>query len=524
MDVSAQKNEKPKCGPRAALLNFLALSLAFFFFLAMTLALGTLLVPIGSKVNLALCLVTACMLTVLFSRRVLSCGEVKSAEAPPARSRGFIIGSLAGLALACACVLSLVHNHWHGEAETAKRLLAFRGFPVSLEEFQEDLPDSEYAYPALARTVEGDFDPAFYDKSEHEDGGVSRWDPETIKREAASSAHYAAYLEKDLAPLLRRKHARYMKVDHLQASRDPLNVPAPKLGNLSAISKIAKTHAVSLAAKGNAEKAWEMVRLQFALADLLSGDRTLLAKMVTLAIRRQGADAAAGILLNRPGASLPKDIRLRLQSASAGSLAVEGLRGELAYLFDIYNFIHGLEYKKFREHGGFSGILLTGSGSVSGAGPGFDYFLFSVLRRMGLVDLNAAAAAGYFSTAAEPGSWAETSERSREAESRISGLPFWPFLLVKYSLPSFAVRTREFEVQARARMTLALAELQRFRRERGKYPRKLSEVKPGPAPDVFSGGGFLYEPAAGGFDLCSAGAAGDRKEASSKDFCIRLRP
>ncbi|MBI4350433.1 MAG: hypothetical protein HY550_03245 [Elusimicrobia bacterium] len=512
---ASERKTAARAGGRVlpAALGFIASLPAFFLVLLMVLALGTFLPPVGSLLNIFFSLLVSILLTVLFNRRLSD------------RGHGFVLGALALLGLVCGCLLWVVHGVWHARAEDVKRELDFSRYPVSLADFQEDLPESVYAFPRLTKVVENDFDPAFYEKAGHPDAGAAKWTAETAKKEAEYAAHYTPYLEKKLAPLLRQKFTRYMKVDYRQAALDPLKAPSPRLGHISMIARVARLCAISLAREGKTERAWELVRLQFALSDILADEKTLLEKMVALAIRSQGVDAAAGILLNRPGAVLPKDLLPRLREAGGGNLSAEGLRTELAYQFDLYEFIHKLDVRRFRELGGLSALAMSGSGEPGRLGAWLEYLLFSLVRGLGILDLNSIAAADYFSNIAEPGPWAQVSERNRRAETRVNSLPTWPYLLTKVSLPSFSrLQAREFEVQARARMTLVCSELLRYRREHGKYPARLSELKAGLLPDVFSGGNFIYEPAGGGFDLCSAGAAGDRKDNSAKDLCLGLRP
>ena len=528
MDASDQAAVTPKQGRAAAALMAVLFTLpALFLFCLMTLALGTFLPPVGSVANLSVSFMISALLTTLFNYLILGkTGPKPGAPGRGTRGRGLALGALGLLAIICYVVLTVVHAHWHNQADMARRGLTLKGFPMSLAELQENLPDSQYAYPALVKAVENDFDPAFYNKITHAAGGTAAWTAETARTEAEYAAHYAPYLEKQLAPLLKQKYPRYMKMNYAQVSQDPLKAPFPKLGNITAIAKAAKLCAIWRAREGNTEKAWELVRLQFSLAGILANEKALLSKMVTLAVRGQGVEAAAGILLNRPGAAIPRDIIPLLTEASDGNLAGEGLKAELAYQNDLYNFMHRVDFRRFRELGGISGILLSTLDDTGGAGLRMEYLAFSLLLRLGVIDLNSLAAAGYFSTIAEPGPWAQVSERSRQAETRVNNLPSWPFILAKFSLPSFSsLQKREFEVQARARLTLACGELLRYRREHGKYPKRLSEVNSKEiSPDVFSGGEFSYKPAAGGgFDLCSSGPAGDSKDISGKDLCIRQR-
>lgn len=497
----------------SAALEAIAALPVFFLFFLMCLALGTFLPPVRSLFNIFSSVLVSVLLTFYFNRRLQG------------RGHGAILAALGLLGLGCLVLMSVIHSHWHARAEDVRRTMDISGFPVTLAQFQEALPDGQYAYPRLAKAIETDFDPAFLNKIVHAEG-AARWTAETARTEAAYAAHYAPYLERELAPLLKQKYARFLKVDYAAVARDPFKAPEPGLGKLSSIAKAARLSAVSAAVKGDTAKAWELVRLQFALSDVLANEKFLLGKMVALGIRGQGLDSVAGILLNRPGAVIPKDLRLRLRAASGGDTSGSLLKGEVAYQYDLYNYFHGLNFSRFREIGGSSAFLMSGPGGSGRAGLALEYLGFSLLRRFGVLDMNSMASAGYFSTIAEAGSWAEVSARNREAEGRVNSLPSWPYLLAKISLPSYSrVLEREFVTRAKARLTLVCAELLRYRREHGKYPKNLSELGAGEtAADVFVGGEFYYAPAAGGFDLCSAGAAGDRKDNLGKDLCVRQHP
>jgi len=513
MDASAGTDAKPgKSRAAQAVLGALFGLPAYFLFLLMSLALGASL-RLSGLVSLVLYVLVPILLALFFIRRVLGRGE--------AGEPGRRLGALGLLALAAGVLLYALHAHWQARAEAAKRGIAGRGFPVSLAEFREELPDSRYACAPLS-AVEKDFDPVFYTKITHADGGGARWTSETAKIEAVYAARFTPYLEKRLAPVLKQKYTRYMKVDYVQAAAAPLRMHELRLWNITTIAKAAKLCAVSRAAEGDTGEAWELARLPFSISAILLNERTLFSKMAALAIRAQGVDAAEGILLNRPGAAIPKDVLDRLKEASEGNLAGEGFRSELAYQYDVYNFMNRADFRLFSGLGSLSGMLMSSPGT---AGLRVEYAVFSILRGIGIFDLNSIATGAYFTGVDETGPWEEIYQQSIKAEASAAALPAWPYFLVKDTLPSFfRLKAREFDVQARARLTLALAELRAWRQAHGKYPAKLSELKPEAGPDVFSGKEFIYTPMAGGFDLCSAGASGDKKDTSGKDLCIRQRP
>ena len=105
----------------------------------------------------------------------------------------------------------------------------------------------------------------------------------------------------------------------------------------------------------------------------------------------------------------------------------------------------------------------------------------------------------------------------------------WPYLLVKAALPEFSrMYEREWELKAWAQLALACSELNRFRAERGRYPKDISELSPktysaGLLRDIFSGGKLPYTLSKDGksFELCSTGAYGKKQDAFGRSFCIK---
>ncbi len=501
---------------------------AWLLFLIIPLSLGTLLPPFSGKLNLSGCFIISIVLTMLFRAwlPVRKEGDAKKGAVK-------VLAALLALLAVCYAAVSAVSAHWRRETDAARLGLQKRGFQVSLSGFQDKAAGGEYLSPALARSIATGFAPVFNKNAAaqaalHVYGGIEAWNRETAKKEAAYSALFGPYLEKELAPLLKKKYAGYAKVDYAQAAREPLGDTARRLDNIPSvikISEIAKLRAVSLALGGDAEKAWGLVRLQFSLAEVFAGENSLLGKLVTLALRGQALDASAGILLNNAAAVIPGDVALSLRGASSGALASEGLRAELAYQYDIFDFLRRMDFRQFRKIGGLS--AMPGSAGGGEFKALLDYGLFSLLRGTGLYDLNFLVTAGYFETILRPGAWAQVSARSAQAEARISGLPAWPYFMARAEAPSFGrLFAKELDIQVRARLALACARLRGWRRAHGKYPGKLPELKlKEEGMDVYSGGELVYEPAAGGkgFDLCSAGPAGDRKDVSGVELCLHQR-
>lgn len=499
------------------------------------LALSTFLPPWSSSVVLTAVFLGAGVMSFLFCRKPAVRESLEALREGPETKKngGFwrIFGSVVSLAVASLIIVVGVRMVWHSRAEKLKQELKAQGLPVSLAEFQENLPDDTYAYPKLSQLIEKDFDRAFYEKEFHTGDSIGKWTPETFKKEAPYAAHYAPYLDK-LAPLALKKYARYMKVDYAAAAKEPAVIPAPPLTNFMTIARAAKICAVSRAYQGDPAKAWALVRLQFALSDVLAGEKVLISKLVALGLRRVAVETVLDVMLNRPEAAVPADLISRLKEVSSERLVTDALKVEIAYQYDEYAFLARLGGRQFVSSGGlFSAV---GPDSVrSGASPGMwvQYEVFALMRLMGMLDINSLETARCFAALTVERPWAQIVEENRKIAVTANSLPSWPYLLVKFALPEFSrMYEREFELKAWTQVALALSELGRARQEKGRYPKDISELKPKAFPaellnDVFAGGKLLYTPSKDGkgFELCSPGAYGDKKDAFGKELCVRLR-
>ncbi|MBU2573784.1 MAG: hypothetical protein KKH28_06905 [Elusimicrobia bacterium] len=275
--------QTPAVPKKASYLHAAAVSLtallAWFLCAVALLALSTFLPHMSSMLVLAFVFIAAGALSFLFTRwaPVREGLEVLQEGVAPARlgAAGRLFGRLAALAAVSLIAVLGSRAVWHSRVEAFKQELKEKGKPVSLAEFQENLPDEQYAYPKLGPVLEKDFSPEFYNKSYHTGDSIGKWTPETLKKEAPCAAHYAPFVDKKLAPLLAHKYARYMKVDYAGAAKEPAAMTAPPLGRLLSVSRAVKIYAVSRACQGDAGKAWALVRLQFSLADMLAGEKII---------------------------------------------------------------------------------------------------------------------------------------------------------------------------------------------------------------------------------------------------------
>ncbi|OGS47297.1 MAG: hypothetical protein A3J79_10430 [Elusimicrobia bacterium RIFOXYB2_FULL_62_6] len=508
---------------------------AWFLCAAALLALSTFLPPLRSMLVLALVFIAAGVLSFLFCRwapvrETLEAIKGGGAGAEKKSGPGRLFGALAVLAAAALLVVLGARGVWHGRLESFKQDLKEKGLPLSLAEFQEDLPDGQYAYPELSTAIEKDFSPEFYNKAFHTGDSIGKWTPEIFKKEAPYAAHYAPYLDKKLAPLLARKYTRYLKVDYAAAAKEPSSMPAPPLANMLSIARAAKLYAVSRAYQGDAGKAWALVRLQFSLADLLADEKVIYSKIIALGLRRLAVETALDIMLNRPAATLPADLTASVKGVLGGVLIRDALKSELAYQFDEYAFLSRLNGRRFVSGGGLFTAVAPDSGRRGGGlGMWLEYEAFSVMRMLGLLDINLLATARYFAELTGESPWAIMFTEGRMIGDEIQKLPSWPYLLVKAALPEFSrMYEREWELKAWAQLALACSELNRFRAERGRYPKDISELSPktysaGLLRDIFSGGKLPYTLSKDGksFELCSTGAYGKKQDAFGRSFCIK---
>lgn len=533
--MTASERTPADAGRRAgsgAGITVLTVLLAWSFGALALLALSTFLPPWNSFTVLSGVLICAGVLSFLFCRQPSVRDSLEALRAGPeaAKSDGLkrLFGRLLALAGVCLLVIFGARVIWHGRVESLKRELKSKGMPLTLAEFQENLPDGRYAYAALSKAVEKDFSREFYDKMYHDGDSVGRWTPETFRKEAPYAAHYAPYLDKTLAPLLARKYDRYMKVDYAQAALEPGAMPLPPLGNFLPIARAAKICAVSRAYQGDAAKGWSLIRLQLSLAGLLAGEKTVYSRMIALGLQRLAVETALDIMLNGTGAALPADIAGRFKEIMGGRLVSDELKCELAYQFDEYAFLSRLGGRRFVSGGGiFSAPSLD---TDSGGSPAMwlQYGGFAVMRMVGMLEINSLTTARHLSALAEDKPWARLAAENRELAVAVNGLPSWPYLLVKLALPEFSrMFEREFELKAWTQVALAYSELGRACREKGRCPKDISElpaktVSADLLKDVFNGGKLHYMPSKDGkgFELCSPGAMGDRKDAFGKELCV----
>ncbi|MBU2573786.1 MAG: hypothetical protein KKH28_06915 [Elusimicrobia bacterium] len=530
--------QAPAVSKKHAVIAWLAAILVFFtawfLFAAALLALSTFLPPWGSHVTLGSVFIVSGVFAFWFSRRAPVRTSLKSLRENSgqtmARSFGLIGRMLLTLAAGSFVVITCTGAVWHGRVLVAKQSLKEKGLPVTLSDLQENLPYEEYAYPTLWKAMKKDFDWEFFKKICYVNGDYI-CTPETFKKKPGYAAHFAAYLDKKLPSLLSKKYTRYRKVYYAPAPRNPYPIYFPRLYYFVASSRVAGLYAVSLALKGDIAKAWALIGLQFDVADLLSNEKDPTSKLVVSHIRRQAADTALYIMLNRPDAVIPPDLVPHFKRILSDYLVSDALKYELALQFDSYAYLEGVGGREYPSSGVwlYPAMMDWSANPWGDFGLWLEYGVYRLLRSMGMLDINSLAAARYFSALTTKGSWAQLIS----VNNRISlkNLPLWPYCLVKMLPDYFRLHAEEWELKAWTQLALACSELGRYRMARGRYPKDISELSPESfsvdlLKDVFTGNQLSYVPAADrkSFTLCSLGPDGDKKDRSGKELCVRRKP
>ncbi|MBI3552530.1 MAG: hypothetical protein HY077_08420 [Elusimicrobia bacterium] len=433
-------------------------------------------------------------------------------DAAPARS------ALAGPALwllVMAVVVRLfmwtTHRGHHGALDAFMAELRTRGVPASLADFAEDPPDARYGESAFASAL-ANLDPKrTFNSKKHPGEELKAWTPQTAEAEAPFVREFEPVVVKEFLPLAGR-YSHYKKVDFRAASRNPLAMPIPKLAELIKLGSVFKLCAESHAFRKDYAKAWPYVKAELDVADMVASERSLISKMVTLALRRQAVSGVVVMLLGDPGLTIPKDLAKRLEALLGQYLARDGLRCELAFQLDFRDWIEGVSRP---------------AQSVTGLDERFEYVLERLASAMGVVDLNVLEGARIATGGATAASWAQAREDSGAAEKLVA-LPAWPFFSLTLAVPRYSeLHRKDWDFKTWLKLALAGSALAEYRKAHGRYPAELSVLSPAYAArgllmDDFSDRPFAYSPRAGGlgFKLCSAGAKGDGLDAHGDTMCV----
>lgn len=433
--------------------------------------------------------------------------------------RGLATAALQLLALALGVRLIMwgAHRVQHARFDSFKDGLKAQGLPLSVAQFQESYPDEDYAYPDLTRAL-AKFDPKFLNsKPRPGASGVKRWDAGIRKDAHEVAAHYEAVISRDILPILARHH-RFAKIDYLATARDPVHASWPKSVPLISMGSVIRLSALDLAEQGRMSQAWERMDKLFSMADLVAQDRTLLAKMVAVALRRGGAQASMTVMLNHPVLSVPRNISGRLASLQDNRLVQEGMQTEVALVFDIRNACEPQLARGNTQFDLFEPMPSSQSGARVVA------WLDRLAVWSGAFDASCLRWAQYVTHMAR-----EDSARADDRFQETAWADIFARVLIPRQLSSLWVRERE--AKAWARLALLMSAAEQYRAGSGRYPNSLDALSPrwlaaAHLADPVTGKPFEYEaaPDGRGFKLCSLGAKGDRKDSRDEDFCVQRKP
>lgn len=504
------------------------------------LALSTFLPPWPSAVTLGGVLVASGALTWLLLR-LAPVGEslktLRDGSGPlKIRALGRLAAAIISLAAVSFAAVSGTHAVWHGRLAAFKQSLKEKGLPVTLRDLQENLPNEQYAYPWLSSEAhKKEFNYELYKKSDcYNDYTETKCVPEAFKKFPELTAYYTPYLEKKLMPLLKsRKYSRFKKVDYAHPPRNPYAMPIPQHYPIYSIARVSGLCAASRAAEGDIEKAWALIRLQFAMADLSADGKQMISKLVTVGLRHMAAKTALAVMQNRPEAVLPSDLARRFKGALSDHLISDGMQAELAHSFDCSAYMDKLTRKETLAYPKEFSILWTFGFEIHPDLGSFtrwlEFDIFWLLQHMGILDMNYLASVRYYAEFTRKGSREQLVSGDRIITPALERLPSWPYHMAKLISPQyFRVHEKEWELKAWTQLALACSELGRYRREHGRYPGKITKLASENysaelLKDVFTGDQLVYIPSADkkSFELCSSGPKGDKKDLLGQDFCVR---
>lgn len=407
------------------------------------------------------------------------------------------------------------HSIHHRRFDVFKAEMKGRGLPVSLAEFQESVPDEQYGEAALVAAL-AKLDPKG-DTVKPSPSSLEPWTRKTWEDKEVALKRFEPVIIKEILPLLGR-YSRYKKVDFLAASKNSGGMPTPKFAGHIKAGRILGFCAVAHAFQKEPAKAWSYVRAQLDFADLVANDRSLVGKMVTIALRRQAAQSIVVIALTAPDLSLPKDLAKRLESLTDSHLVRDGLGGELAVHFDRRDWMEGASedlpsVKNFTGESGMSGFAL--------------YVGFRVFVLTGAWDLNTLVSAGRTFDCMQAVTMPQARARAAEESSGLANLPLWPYLWMSsfgtYNAPRLLVK--EWELTTWLRLGLVAHALNEHRKAAGRFPADLAALAPkrlsaATLVDAFTDRPFAYQLKKDGFELCSAGPKGDKKDSLGGLFCV----
>ena len=440
------------------------------------------------------------------SHRVNTSGSAEIRGLPPLLLR------LAAVSAGSLLVVLFTHGIWHAKAEALKQSVKEKGWSSSLADFQANVPDEQYAGQA-AESAMIKIGMGAMDEKTDMALKTLKWDKEIFELQSAYVARQLPIIAKELSPAIKGR-TRWIKQDYQAAVKNPFGLQVPQFADQIKLSKFLRLCASVEAFRGNLPEAWGYVRLQLSIAGLVSSDPSLIAKMITVVLRRQAALAAVGIMLSRPSAGIPADIAKSLQVFPSESLVSDGMKTEVAKFSDLIA----------------SPLTVEDRMKISGVKYYKGVVQSHIWAFTGLTDLSIAKSVSYYSELViTPSRYKLFEPRGSKADMEFKNLPDWPYFLTKTMTGIFSdLHEKEWEMKAWGQMSLVTSAAGKYYRVQGRYPGKLSELSPkfiavNLLEDPFSAKDFKYAAttAGKGFFLCSAGPKGNRKDFRELTFCIQ---
>ena len=437
--------------------------------------------------------------------------------------------SLALLALCVWAAMAGSRAFWRARFYDLEHDLRAQGFATSLAALRDGTPDSTLASKELSELLQR-YDPLAkeYTAAEHPGERLGPWSASAFVMESAHATRQERFLIEELAPLLAKGYSRYTRLDFRARSRNPTAVQSPQYAGIVELSRALRVCAGYRAYRGEADRAWAHVRLGLALSNILANEPVFVGRGIGLAARSNGAHAALQVMLNRPSAEMPPDIAEELRDSTPEAWIPEVVRLEIPWAFDLHRFLARVTRREWAAMNGFVGAfgVAPSAGHADGtAGLDTGYFLWSLFRAMGLLDMNFIPYLETLAQQVEPRPWSDMQARKARVDAQsMSWRRDWRYLVTGFLTPWYGhAFEKGWSVRAWSQMAVIVSDLNARRRRLGRFPKTLAELwVDGPdretLRDPFSEGrSFLYAASADGraFELCSAGPRAER------NICVR---
>ena len=433
-----------------------------------------------------------------------------------ARKRGQTVrAAKAVIILTAVCLATClsVRQVWHRRVLGHEHLLRSAGFRPRFADFHFN-PGARDAHPRLTLALKGPI-PQGRQEIRHQGlwmafGNVTRelgstpWGDGTRGRIAKLQSDWPEYLQ-------------YVETRILGAARGadawtPLDFSGhaafeksmPNYSGLVNVARVLEIEACEAALADRAGEAWNRVRDQVQLTNLILPQPLIIASMITVANQGITVATAATLLLHIEDSALPADIEREFRRWMTGDPVASGFEAETANALEMHSEIHGGGDRPHFNGGEWVQWLYGRLFDTVGA---FDIDLLTTVSLIAPVPYWRSA--NTYEERAQPAEWLPRFG---------AGIPKFAGLTIKGK-----------EARVRAQLVVIYSALKEHHRRAGTYPRALSVLVPGVAgqPDLVDpfGGGTLFYRASGsgsGFELASAGWRGTRMDTKEHWLSIQV--